>query len=54
MGSVDKIKKLKTIRGKDIKLRYTQDNLEDALINQRQYFDEDGNKLDYERQQYVS
>ncbi len=45
MGSVDKIKKLKTIRGKDIKLRYTQDNLEDALINQRQYFDEDGNQL---------
>lgn len=45
MGSVSKIKKLETIRGKDIKLRYTQDNLEDALINQRQYFDGDGNQL---------
>ena len=45
MSSVDKIKTLKTVRGKDIKLRYTQDNLEDALINQRQYFDEDGNQL---------
>lgn len=45
MSSATKIKKLKTIRGKDIKLRYTQDNLEDALINQRQYFDEDSQQL---------
>ena len=45
MGSVDKITRLKTVRGKDVKIRYTQDTLEDALINQRQYFDEDGNQL---------
>lgn len=45
MSSVDKIKALKTVRGKDVKLRYTQDNLEDALINQRQYVDEVGNQL---------
>jgi hypothetical protein len=45
VSSVDKVETLKTVRGKDIKLRYTQDNLEDALINQRQYFDEDSNQL---------
>lgn len=45
VSSVEKLKKLKTIRGQDIKLRYTQDNSEDALINQRQYFDEEGNQL---------
>lgn len=45
MSSVDKAKTLKTVRGKDIKLRYTQDSLEDALINQRQYFDEDSQQL---------
>lgn len=45
MSSASKIKARKTIRGKDIKLRYTQDNLEDALINQRQYFDEDSQQL---------
>jgi len=45
VSSVDKVETLKTVRGKDIKLRYTQDNLEDALINQRQYFDKDSNQL---------
>jgi len=45
VNSVDKVKTLKTVRGNDIKLRYTQDNLDDALINQRKYFDDDGNQL---------
>ncbi len=45
MTSVEKIKTLKTIRGKDLKIRYTQDNLEDTLINQRQFYDEGGNTL---------
>jgi len=45
VSSIDKIKTLKTVRGKDIKLRYTQDNLDDALISQRQYFDEDIQQL---------
>lgn len=45
MGSDAKIKSLKTVRGRDIKIRYTQDNLDDALVNQRQYFDGDGNQL---------
>jgi hypothetical protein len=39
------IKTLKTVRGRDLKIRYTQDNLEDALVNQRQYYDENGDKL---------
>lgn len=43
--SVGKIRNLKTVRGRDIKLRYTQDNYEDALVNQRQYYDDDGNEL---------
>lgn len=40
--SDQRIKTLKTIRGKDITLRYTQDNLEESLINQRQFYDEQG------------
>lgn len=43
--SAETIKTLKTVRGKDLKIRYTQDNLEDALINQRQYYDENGDGL---------
>jgi hypothetical protein len=44
-NSVEKIKSLKTIRGKDLKVRYTQDDFEDALINQRLYYDENGDIL---------
>jgi hypothetical protein len=44
-SSADKIKTLKTVRGKDLKIRYTQDNLEDALVNQRQYYDDNGDGL---------
>ncbi|MEG4328079.1 hypothetical protein [Microcoleus sp. herbarium5] len=43
--SVRRIKSLKTTRGRDIKLRYTQDSLEDVLINQRQYYDSNGAEL---------
>lgn len=45
MTSAKKIKNLKTLRGKDLKIRYTQDDFEDILINQRQYLDETGNTL---------
>ena len=45
MTSIEKIKTLKTIRGKDLKIRYSQDNLQDALVNQRQYFDENSDTL---------
>jgi hypothetical protein len=40
--SIVKAKILKTVRGRDLKIRYTQDNLADALINQRQFYDQDG------------
>lgn len=40
-----KLKTLKTTRGKDIKIRYTQDNLEEWLVVQRQYFDNEGTEL---------
>lgn len=40
-----KLKTFKTIRGRDLKIRYTQDNLAEALINQRQFYDEDGRIL---------
>lgn len=40
--SPQKVKLLKTIRGKDLKIQYTQDNFEDALINQRQFYDANG------------
>lgn len=45
LTSVEKIKTLKTIRGKDLKIRYSQDNLDDALVNQRQSFDKNGDTL---------
>lgn len=44
-NSASTIKTLKTVRGKDLKLRYTQDDLEDALVNQRQYYDNNGAEL---------
>lgn len=40
--SPQKAKLFKTVRGKDLKIRYTQDNFEDALINQRQFYDASG------------
>lgn len=40
--SPQKARLLKTVRGKDLKIRYTQDNFEDALINQRQFYDASG------------
>ncbi|MEG5045961.1 hypothetical protein [Microcoleus sp. B4-C1] len=40
-----KLRILRTIRGKDLKIRYTQDNLNEVLINQRQFYDEDGRIL---------
>ncbi|WP_293335948.1 hypothetical protein [Microcoleus sp. CAWBG58] len=43
--SAQKIKAFKTVRGRDLKIRYTQDNLEDSLVSQRQYYDEGGNQL---------
>jgi hypothetical protein len=45
LTSAETIKTFKTVRGRDLKIRYTQDNLEDALINQRQYYDENGDEL---------
>lgn len=45
MSADEKIKTLRTVRGKDLKIRYTQDNLIDGLINQRQFYDQDGQIL---------
>ncbi|WP_341738743.1 hypothetical protein [Microcoleus sp. CAWBG640] len=42
MTSAERIKTLKTIRGKDLKIRYTQDSFEDTVISQRQFYDENG------------
>lgn len=39
------IKTLKTTRGRDITIRYTQDDGEEGLVNQRQYFDDNGAEL---------
>jgi hypothetical protein len=38
--SDQKVKTLKTVRGKDVKIRYTHDNLEEALIGQRLFYDQ--------------
>jgi hypothetical protein len=38
--SVAKAKTLRTIRGKDVKIRYTKDTLVDCLISQRQFYDQ--------------
>lgn len=40
-----RLKTFRTIRGRDLKIRYTQDNLDEVLINQRQFYDEDGRIL---------
>lgn len=45
MAADEKIKTLRTVRGKDLKILYTQDNLVDGLINQRQFYDQDGQIL---------
>lgn len=43
--SAAKAKTLKTIRGKDLKIRYTQDNSQDTLVIQRQFYDGTGKIL---------
>ncbi|MEG4251061.1 hypothetical protein [Microcoleus sp. Pol10D4] len=43
--SDQKIKTLKTVRGKDINIKYTQDNFEESIVTQRQYFDDNGAEL---------
>lgn len=40
--SESKTKTRRTVRGKDLKIRYTQDDLAEGLINQRQFYDQDG------------
>jgi hypothetical protein len=45
MSPDEKIKTMRTVRGKDLKIRYTQDNLTEGLINQRQFYDEQGQIL---------
>lgn len=44
-SSEEIINTYRTIRGRDIKLRYTQDDNEDGLINQRTFFDPNGDQL---------
>ena len=41
----ERLKTLKTVRGKDLKIRYTRDNENEGLINQRQFYDENGQIL---------
>jgi len=36
---------MRTIRGVDVTIRYTSDDLVDSLINQRQFFDQDNTAL---------
>jgi len=43
--SLKKTKTFRTVRGKDLKIRYTQDNLIDRLIVQRQFYDQNGQIL---------
>jgi hypothetical protein len=45
MSPDEKIKTMQTVRGKDLKIRYTQDNLTEGLINQRQFYDAQGQIL---------
>ena len=45
MAADEKLKILRTVRGKDLKIRYTQDNLLEGLINQRQFYDSNGQIL---------
>ena len=39
MNAEEKIRTLRTVRGKDLKIRYTKDDLSEGLINQRQFYD---------------
>ena len=43
--SLKKAKTFRTIRGKDLKIRYTKDNLIDCIITQRQFYDQDNQIL---------
>jgi len=45
VSSASKVKARKTIRGVDIKLRYSLDEGGEGLVNQRQYFDDSGSLL---------
>lgn len=45
MAADENIRILRTVRGKDLKIRYTQDNLVEGLINQRQFYDSNGQIL---------
>jgi len=45
MNAEKKIRTLRTVRGKDLKIRYTKDDLSEGLINQRQFYDADGQIL---------
>jgi hypothetical protein len=38
--SLKKVKTFQTVRGKDLRIRYTKDNLVDILIVQRQFYDQ--------------
>ena len=43
--SLEKSKTFRTIRGKDLKIRYTKDSLIDCLIVQRQFYDQNNQIL---------
>lgn len=45
MGADEKLKVLRTVRGRDLKIRYTHDSLIEGLINQRQFYDSNGQIL---------
>jgi|GEM_PF-3456460 len=46
MSSDKKIRTMRTVRGQDLKIRYTQDDgVTEGLINQRQFYDADGQIL---------
>jgi hypothetical protein len=45
MNAEKKIRTLRTVRGKDLKIRYTKDDWSEGLINQRQFYDADGQIL---------
>ncbi len=41
MNAKEKIRTLRTVRGKYLKILYTKDDLSEGLINQRQFYDAD-------------
>ncbi len=43
--SPKKAKTFRTVRGKDLKIRYTKDNLNDCLVVQRQFYDQNNQIL---------